>query len=229
MYSILHDEERDKEAYTFPSPCTSASRVILCTIWKACVPSACMEMIDTAWTVLDGAPSSGKTTTILALSRKGLRIVPEVARAHVEMELARGHPLSSIRGDQRAFQASVIALLIERESRLPPSAPVILDGALPGCSAHSRLHHLHGLTDPLAMHVRRYAHIFLLDRLPFEKDHVRTENEEMAIFLDRAIEDAYRSLGYFPIRVPIMTPQERATFILERMTTLHENVHACAH
>lgn len=172
----------------------------------------------TRWIVIDGAPSSGKTTVVHALQRSGLRIIPEVARAFAEMELARGKPLEDVRGDPRAFQGAVIDLFVERERRLPAGETLVLDVGLPGCSAYVRLHKLEGLPDPLAAHTHRYRHVFLFDRLPFEEDHVRTENEEMAIFLDRAIEEAYLRLGYSPTRVPVMGAEERAAFVLEHVT-----------
>ena len=174
--------------------------------------------MHTQWIVIDGAPSSGKTTVVHALQRRGLRIIPEVARAFAEMELARGKPLEEVRGNPRAFQGAVIDLFVERERRLSPEETLVLDVGLPGCSAYVRLHKLEGLPDPLAAHTHRYQHVFLFDRLPFEEDHVRTENEAMAIFLDRAIEDAYRRLGYSPTRVPVMDVEERAEFVL---TSLH--------
>ena len=181
--------------------------------------SSSAPSMQTHWIVIDGAPSSGKTTVVHALQRKGLRIIPEVARAFAEMELARGKPLEEVRGNPRAFQEAVIHLFVERERRLPPGDTLVLDVGLPGCSAYVRLHNLKGLPDPLAAHVHRYEHVFLFDRLPFEEDHVRTENEAMAIFLDRAIEEAYQSLGYSPTRVPVMDVEERAAFVLEHLAT----------
>ncbi len=184
--------------------------------------------MPTRWIVIDGAPSSGKTTVVHALQRRGLRIIPEVARAFVEMELARGRPLEDVRGDPRAFQGAVIDLFVERERRLPAGETLILDVGLPGCSAYVRLHKLEGLPDPLAAHTHRYQHVFLFDRLPFEEDHVRTENEAMAIFLDRAIEEAYLRLGYSPTRVPVMDVEERATFVMEHITKVRMDAPAVA-
>ena len=42
-------------------------------------------MIQTDWIVIAGAPSSGKTTVVHQLYLEGLRIVPEVPRAHAEL------------------------------------------------------------------------------------------------------------------------------------------------
>lgn len=182
----------------------------------------------TRWIVIDGAPSSGKTTVVHALQRRGLRIIPEVARAFAEMELARGKPLEEVRGDPRTFQGAVIDLFVERERRLPPEETLVLDVGLPGCSAYVLLHRLDGLPDPLAAHIHRYQQVFLFDPLPFEQDHIRTENAAMASFLDQAIEEAYRRLGYSPTRVPVMDVEERAAFILEHMAKVKEGVPAGA-
>lgn len=180
-------------------------------------PPLRVSVMPTHWIVIDGAPSSGKTTVVHALQRRGLRIIPEVARAFAEMELARGKPLEEVRGDPRAFQGAVIDLFIERERRLPPKETLVLDVGLPGCSAYVRLHKLEGLPDPLAAHIHRYQQVFLFDPLPFEQDHIRTENAAMAQFLDQAIEEAYCKLGYSPTRVPVMEVEERADFVISHL------------
>ncbi|MBI2523762.1 ATP-binding protein, partial [Candidatus Peregrinibacteria bacterium] len=98
-----------------------------------------MERLRTEWVLIDGAPSSGKTTVIQALHRRGYRIIPEVGRAYVELELARGRTLDEIRGNEEHFQHALIALYAEQFQRLNPQQSVILDGGFPHAQAYIEL------------------------------------------------------------------------------------------
>ncbi len=56
---------------------------------------------------------------------------------------------------------------------------------------------------------RKYAQIFLLDRLPIRTDNVRNEDESTAAQLEAQLEADYKLLGYEIIRVPLMTVEEQ--------------------
>lgn len=47
------------------------------------------NVIQTAWCVLTGAPSCGKTTVLKALESLGYTSVPEAARAYIEKSCPR--------------------------------------------------------------------------------------------------------------------------------------------
>jgi len=64
----------------------------------------------------------------------------------------------------------------------------------------------------------RYASVFILDRLPILRDEqLGPEDEASSIYLDEWLEKDYRSLGYDVIRVPVLSPEERAEFVLEQV------------
>ena len=177
-----------------------------------------MERLQTAWVLIDGAPSSGKTTVIQALHRKGYRIIPEVGRAYVELELARGRTLGEIRGNEERFQRALIALYAEQFQRLDPRQSVILDGGFPHAQAYIELNRTPHMPDVLALcRPFHFKKVFLCDPLPFEDDHVRTEDAAKAAFLDRRIEEIYRELGYEPMRISVMSVEERAASVLRNL------------
>lgn len=177
-----------------------------------------MQRTQTAWVMIDGAPSSGKTTVIQVLHRRGYRIIPEVGRAYVELELARGNTLDAIRGNEEHFQRALIRLYMEQFRRLDPGQSVILDGGFPHAQAYIELNATPNMPDVLALcRPFSFKKVFLCDPLPFEEDHVRTENAAHAAFLDRRIEEIYQELGYDPLRIPVMTAEERAAYVLANL------------
>ena len=176
-----------------------------------------MTPIQTQWYVVAGSPSSGKTTVVHRLFLEGLRIVPEVPRAHAELEMAKGKTLHEIRGQPQIFQCAVVDLQILRERTLDPNECMVLDVGLldmvPYCT-------MHGVkADPIFEECakRRYREVFLFDPLPFVRDHIRTEDSGIAAKIDCEIEEAYRSMGYDPIRIPALPLNERVALVLEQI------------
>ena len=64
----------------------------------------------------------------------------------------------------------------------------------------------------------RYASVFILDRLPLQLDGARIEDNDYTVLLDKALVRDYSALGYCIVRVPVLSPQERLAFVLERLT-----------
>jgi predicted ATPase len=172
--------------------------------------------VRTNWCVIEGAPCSGKTTMIDLLERKGFRTNPETGRRYIEQEFARGRSLEEIRTDAAAFCLLISRLQLEAEAGLAPEETIFLDRAIPGCLSFTRQCGL----DPNALlpdcFRHRYASVFLLDRFPTRKDEARIEDEKAAVFLDKWTYRDYSALGYAVIRVPVLPPEERVGFILER-------------
>lgn len=168
----------------------------------------------TCWHVVTGAPCSGKTAAIEALSRQGHRVVPESARAYIDRLLAQGRTLAQIKADPLNFERSILLEKVHLESALPRDQLIFMDRAIPDSVAYYRFEGLDP-AEPLT-HSRtvRYRSIFLLERFLFESDGVRSENEESAAHLEYLIADSYAALGYAIVRVPIMSIAQRTDFIL---------------
>ena len=178
--------------------------------------------VQTNWYVSTGASCSGKTTLIDQLADQGFSTVPEAARIFIEQELAKGLTIEEIRQDQAALTYQVYDMMLIRESRLRPGELVFLDRALPDAPAFYRLAGMDPneiLPDCFQYH---YTSVFMLDRLPYQLDGVRAADDPTAEYLDTWIKRDYKTLGYNCVRVPVLLPEERLSFILERLT---ENEH----
>jgi len=63
----------------------------------------------------------------------------------------------------------------------------------------------------------RYALVFILDQLPFQLNGARVEDDVYKVLLDEWLVRDYSSLGYCVVRVPVLPPQERLAFVLEKV------------
>jgi predicted ATPase len=64
----------------------------------------------------------------------------------------------------------------------------------------------------------RYASVFILNRLPFQRSKtLGLEDDATASFLDEWLARDYSALGYSVVRVPVLPPQERLEFVLDRL------------
>ena len=172
---------------------------------------------ETGWCVITGAPSSGKTSVISELARRGFAVQGEVARELIEQGLSSGRSLVDIRHDAKGLQTRILEVTLAREMDLDAKATMFLDRGLPDSITYFRLAGLDGFEARVASYLFQYRAVFIFDRLPVVKDEVRTEDEKLANKIDRMLEEDYRSIGYTPIRVPVMPIEERADFVLENI------------
>lgn len=173
--------------------------------------------IDTNWIIITGAPSSGKTSVIDALARRGYATMEETARALIAEKMSGGLSLGQARADERALQDGILARNAAREAALDPASLVFLDRAVGDSMAYFPLAGLDTAPVRAAAARFRYRAVFIFDRLPFLRDEVRSEDEGKAEKLDALSEEGYRALGYDPVRVPVMPVEERADFILSSL------------
>jgi len=174
-------------------------------------------MSETHWYVITGAPSSGKTTLLKELEELGYRVIHEVARAFIEMELEQGQTLGKIRADKETFENRVLHTKIAIEERLPKDQVLIFDRAIPDSIPYFALAGLDtkGVIENSPRH--RYKKVFVLDRLPYARDQARIEDREAAERLDWELEASYRMLGYEVKRIGVMPVQDRLRFVLHEI------------
>jgi len=174
--------------------------------------------IQTNWHVITGAPSCGKSTLINLLAGKGFKTVSESARQYMEREIATGRTINDIHENGAALQRALIAMQLNVEGGLRASDVAFLDGAVPGSLAWFRVFGLNpNEILPECFH-HRYASVFVLDRLPLQLDGLRFEGEAHSSFLDEWTARDYTALGYCVVRVPLLAPEERLAFVLERLS-----------
>ena len=177
--------------------------------------------IITNWHVISGAPCSGKTTIVEMLADMGFRTVPEAGRTYIESEIAKGLSMEEIRKDQAGFNRQIYALMLKNERELNPREYYFLDRALPDALAYYRFAGMdpNDVLQDCCQYC--YASVFILDRLPYIRNGVRDSDDPAAEYLDTWIERGYSSLGYNVRRVPVLPPQDRLDFILERLPELN--------
>ncbi len=174
----------------------------------------------TNWYVITGAPCSGKSAVIRALAYRGFKVVHEAARAYIDSQLALGYSLREIKTDILAFERHILLEKVRVEQSLPRNTVHFLDRAIPDSVAYFQLEGLDPEEPMSYSHTLRYKGIFVLDRLMFEADEVRTEDNELAGKIEMLLEKCYRKLGYTLIRVPVMPVEQRAEWVLK-----HTRVH----
>ena len=54
--------------------------------------------------------------------------------------------------------------------------------------------------------------------LPFQEDGARDEDASIPGYLEEWHTRDYSALGYYVVRVPVLAPQERLAFVLERLS-----------
>ena len=171
----------------------------------------------TKWSVITGAPCSGKTAVIHMLERRGYKVVPEVARAYIDSELMKGKTLSEIKAEEWAFERHILMEKVRIESTLGKDEIIFFDRGVPDSIAYYKLNGLDPAEPFRKSGEVRYQKIFLFERLRFSTDPVRSENEKTAQRLGRLIEESYQSLGYDIIHVPLLSVEARTEFVLERL------------
>jgi predicted ATPase len=174
--------------------------------------------LQTRWHVLTGAACCGKTTLLEMLAAWGYAVIPETARDFFTSEMAKGRMLDEILKDRIALQYDILALQREYEDGFAADCVTFLDRAVPDSLAFFRVHGGNpNAILPECFH-RRYASVFILDRLPLHrKQTLGPEDDANSNFLDQWLERDYQALGYAVLRVPVLSPEERLEFILEKI------------
>jgi predicted ATPase len=173
--------------------------------------------VQTNWHVIAGAQSCGKTTLIDQLADQGFQTVPEGARLYLEREMARGRTIDEIRQNRVALEHDIVDIQLRIEGGLRATDIAFLDRAVPDYLAWWRAHGLNPNEILTKCFHHRYASVFVLDRLPIQRDGLRPEDEALAAFLDEWIARDYCALGYDMVRVPVLSPEERLAFVLETL------------
>ncbi|MBP9750865.1 MAG: ATP-binding protein [Candidatus Peribacteraceae bacterium] len=174
--------------------------------------------IETDWVVVTGAPSSGKTTTVQALSETLMRPVrAEIATMVIRRRIQLGRTLVEATADQHGLQQEIFLEGGRSEDGLPHDVPHILDRGWPDVIAYELLYSggraeqwLHQVANAR----RRYRQVFRLDRLPFEDNDVRVDGA-VADQLHELYGYVYTRLGYEVVDVPVLPVADRAAFIAE--------------
>lgn len=170
------------------------------------------------WYVITGAPSSGKTTTLKALEKKGYKVCYEWARIYIDSEMKKGRTLKDIRRDELEFQRKILDLKVNFEKKLSKKDLVFMERGIPDSTAYMQMC---GIKEDKeltkALKNCSYKKVFLMGLLKYNLDYARTESQEEAQLLDSLLEKSYTDLGIKAIRVPKMSVEKRVNFILDNL------------
>lgn len=175
--------------------------------------------VQTNWHVITGTISSGKSTLIDQLANKGFKTVPETARIYIEREMAKERTIQEIHEDGGALQRGIKDMQLRVECGLEPTEVAFLDRGVPDFLAWYRVRGLDPNEILAECFQHRYASVFMLNPLPFQPDDQRIEKfASVAGFLDTWHSRDYCTLGYCVVRIPVLPPEERLAYVLERLS-----------
>lgn len=176
-----------------------------------------MNTIETDWTVITGAPSSGKTSLFTVLDALGMPTNPEAATICIErMMKENGKTKEQICCPcaQGHLQKEILIEGLKAQESSDPLHPYFFDRSVIDSIAYCKLYNLDETEFIQASQQYRFKRIFQLERVPLVENHVRIENDGMASRLDGYLTEAYEQLNYDVIRVPVMDIRKRVNFIL---------------
>ncbi|MDH6423199.1 ATP-binding protein [Aurantimicrobium minutum] len=170
------------------------------------------------WYVITGGPSSGKTTTVELLRGKGFEIAHEHASEIIAEEIVKGRTLQEVRADGEWFQKEILRRQQEHEDSLDPAQTVFLDRGIPDGLGYERFLKLTPNPElTAAAKATSYRRVFILDPLPVKLDWNRLEDEQTQHAIHDSIEAVYLELDNDVVEVPVLSPEERVEFILNRL------------
>lgn len=173
--------------------------------------------------VITGGPGSGKSSLVEALARCGLQHMPEAGRAIIQDQVSIGGnalPWS----DRQAFAELMLAWeLRSHHEASTMRGPVICDRGVPDVVGYLTLCEL-----PVPAHVERAAELFRYNRTVFiaphwpaifSQDAQRKQSEAEAAATYRIMADTYSRLGYQLVTLPLVSIEERVSFIQARIAS----------
>lgn len=167
--------------------------------------------------VISAGPSAGKSSTIRELSARGFQTLPEAARIIFDQAISEGRDPEEVR-KQPDFHEQVETLDRDIEGHINTCTTTFLDRSLADNIAYRRLNPDAEVPDSLITEVQdKYDNVFILERIEFKDDEVRSEDDDEAEKIHQKLIETYGDLGYEPIIVPLQPVDERADFIESKL------------
>lgn len=173
--------------------------------------------------VLTGRSSSGKTTLVKELERRGYMVLHETARPVLEER--KDYERTAEEWLYRQKEIFMRQFKQEEEALQSGQKLIFSDRGLPDGLAYCQ--YLMGyIPDELKKFDlrERYSGIFVPEKLPFKADGTRIEKDENEVEeIHQRVIESYQNLGYNPISVPVFpggleeSVKGRIEFILKRI------------
>jgi len=171
--------------------------------------------------VITGGPSTGKTTLIEALKKKGYRCFDEISREVIQEYQAKGISQPFVSHPQEFSDQ----LFLGRIRQYTSAENLEYSKVFYDRGIHDVIAYLNHIKEEVPQNYidgatsNKYSTIFILS--PWEsiytKDSERFESFEEAKKIHQALIDTYTHFGYSPIEVPFETIENRVSFILNTL------------
>lgn len=174
--------------------------------------------------VVTGGPGSGKSSLIDALTRRGLRAMPEAGRAIIQDQVRIGG--SALPWANREMFAELMLgwELRSYHEALPMDGPVLMDRGIPDIVGYLTLCGL-----PVPAHIDAAAQLYPYNNCVFlapywdaifTQDTERRQDRREAEETGRIMAETYTRLGYRIVELPLVGVEERAGFVMDRLRDL---------
>lgn len=173
--------------------------------------------------VISGGPGFGKSSLLNELANRGFRTGEEAARELMLEQLRSGGELLPGK-NRKAFQEAVLNRRIRFFESVPDGELAFSDRGIPDQLAFSRYRGFH--PDPLLLEkageCRYFRQVYICP--PWERiyktDEVRKESYDEACRIHQFVCEAYSTLAYELVELPLATISQRADFILAKLKRL---------
>ena len=172
--------------------------------------------------VISGCSGGGKSTLVAELSSRGFATVPEAGRRIVAEELAgNGESLPWVSLESFARKAIDLGRRDREEVRKQKLRWIFFDRSL--VDAYAALAHATGdisATDELLSRDRYHPTVFLTPPWPeiYSEDAERRNDFEAAVAEFERLKMIYPALGYSVVLLPKIPVEDRADFLLARLS-----------
>lgn len=145
---------------------------------------------------LTWAPSSGKSSLVTELGKRGFRIFPEAATEIIEAEKKKGREVSDIVNDDD-FQERIHALKLLQYKKYRKESRAVFDTTFVDDVAHRRATGVDIRPILKTVNNKRYDIVFFLEHPGYvEENGIRMENHEEAMRLDALKRNALEEFWY---------------------------------
>ncbi|WP_445722101.1 AAA family ATPase [Flavobacterium sp.] len=172
--------------------------------------------------VLIGGPSSGKTTLINALIKKGHICYPEISRDVIKEAQKQGIEQLFLEKPLLFSELLLEGRIKQFKQATEEKEPIVfIDRGIPDVLAY--MHYI-GDSYPDSFHKAcseyKYSKIFILPPWKdiYVSDKERYESYEQAILIQDHLKETYSSFGYELIEIPKDTVENRVNFVLQNLS-----------
>lgn len=178
---------------------------------------------NTAWIVLTGAPSTGKSTVLESLADRGYSTHREQAREFLEQQIARGLAMPQLTTDPKMLVQRIFERNLQTHRNTSRQGVAIFDRGLPDVLAFGLIDHVD--IEPYIPQCGefRFVTAFLFERVPTHLDRLVYHSQTQLDEIERACEGIYTALGAVVHRLPAFSSDVN-TSAARRMALIEQEV-----